>query len=152
MRASVFSLVRSAPAVDAANGAVVIRSNACKARARSPLRANRLIASRGSDAKSYSSGTGTSMNFSCPLTIAVSGAQLRVTLASMASMYAGGDNDCSPLMAASTERPSNSGGAATPARSRVVGARSMRRDSPSHSRRPTRGPAQMIHGTRTVTS
>jgi hypothetical protein len=97
------------------------------------------------------------MNLAAPETTPVSGAQLRVRFASIASMYAvraagAWPNHARPPISGSTEPPSNEGGAGTPTRSSVVGATSISRTSASVDAFGRRGPAHMIHGTRIVAS
>ena len=92
------------------------------------------------------------------MTIPVSGAQLRVRFASIASKYAGGSLVASRLSPtgvftrARIERPSKLSGAAIPTRSSSVGVRSISRTRPSNARAAILVPAQITHGTLSVTS
>ncbi len=96
------------------------------------------------------------MNLVVPETMPVSGAQLRVRFASIASMYAvratGAWPNHARAISGSTERPSNEDGAGTPTRSSVVGATSMSRTSASVDAFGRCDPAHTIHGTRIVAS
>ena len=78
----------------------------------------------------------------------VSGAQLRVRFASIASKYTGG----LARLAARIDRPSNESGGPMPTASRSVGARSIKRTGSSIVPAAMRPAAQINHGTRKVTS